>query len=232
MGYGCWSREMRIIAVDSARTTWLFPLVEINPTGKSLTDVFTQLKQKYNFKKAPEHMFDVDPAKKGLIFEQGEFVNRDIVPVVVKLSVFTDGLVADCWSSTRDTEDFLKDLMVWLKTEHGLSLPSDRVHKTIYLSELTVTTDKHLAPIHSKMATFAKLVSEKVAASSRPNPGYTFGGFSLWARNFDQTGAAPQYRFELKLGSKLEDRRFYTAAPVSTEDHLVLLNEQEKLLFS
>jgi hypothetical protein len=223
---------MKIISVDSARTTWLFPLAELNPTGKSFTDVFIQMKQKNNFKKAPEHTFDLDPAKKGWIFEQGEFVNRDIVPVVIKLSVFTDGLVADCWSSTRDSEDFLKDSMLWLKSEHGLGLPSDRTVKTVYMSEMTVTTDKRLTPFHPRMEKFAKLVSEKVGSTGRPNAGYVFGGFSLWVKDFDQPGAPPQYRFELKAGSKLEDRRFYSAAPVTTEEHVALLNEQENFLFS
>ena len=68
-------------------------------------------------------------------------------------------------------------------------------------------------------------MSEKVAASGRPNASYTLGGLSLWATDFDQPGAAPQYRFELKMGSKLADRRFYSAAPVPTDEHLVLLNE-------
>lgn len=221
---------MKIITVDSARTTWLFPLAELNPTGRSLTDVVLQLKQKYNFKKAPAHMFDIDATSKGLIFEEGEFANRDGVPIIVKLSMFTDGIVADCWSSTRDSADFLKDLMTWLKAEHNLSLPPDRVIKTIYLSELTVTTEKNPASINPRIESFARIVSEKVAAEGRTDAGYTFGGFALWAKNFDQPGAAPQYRFELKVGSKLDDRRFYSAAPVTTDDHIALLHEQEKLL--
>ena len=94
---------MKVISVDSARTTWLFPLAELNPTGKSMNDMFMKLKDRYKFKKSPAHMFDVDAtAKKGFVFEQGEFLNREGVLVVVKLSIFTDGAVADCWSSTRD----------------------------------------------------------------------------------------------------------------------------------
>lgn len=222
---------MKVISVNSARTSWLFPLSELNPTGKSVTEVFLQLQKKYNFRKAPAHMFDIDQTSKGLVFEQGEFVNRDIVPIIVKLSIFTDGLVADCWSSTRDSEDFLKDVVTWLKLDHGLSLPSDRIAKTIYMSELIVTTEKNPESINPKMERFCQFVADKVSSVGRDNPGYTMGGLSLWVKDHNQSNPAPQYRFELKAGTPLEERRFYSAAPVTTDDHIAILNEHEKLLF-
>jgi hypothetical protein len=196
---------MKIISVDVARTTWLFPITELNSAGRSLTNVFLQMRDKYKFKKFPTHTVDTDPQTNALVFDQGEFRNRNGILVLVKMTIFNDGIVADCYSSTRDSDDFLKDLMNWIKTEQNLSLPPDRVIKTLYLSELTVSTGKGLAWLNPRMEEFARKLSEKMSSEGRENAGYTFGGFALWPRDWNRLGAPAHFRFELKLASQPGD---------------------------
>ena len=71
--------------------------------------------------------------------------------------------------------------MAWIKDEHGLTLPPDRLVKTLYMSELTVTTSKSLVSINPKFDELARSLAEKMAARGRPNEGYIVGGFALWA---------------------------------------------------
>jgi hypothetical protein len=220
---------MKIINVEVARATWLFPLQELNPTGKSFTQAFIGLKNRYNFKKAPAHSLDVDAESKGLIFNEGEFVNRDGVPVIAKLSIFTDGVVSDTWSSTRDSEDLLEDAMKWIKAEHGLSLPADRTVKKLYLSSLTVMTEKGQIPGRSKLETLAELVSLRLSEAGRPNKGYIVNGFSLLSAEWDQSGSPAQYRFEVKTASHPGENRYYASAPLPTDIHFALLEQQERL---
>jgi hypothetical protein len=221
---------MKLISVDSARTTWLFPLSELNPNGRSLTQAFIDLKERYNFKKAPAHSLDFDPEAKGLVFNQGDFVNRDGISVIVKLTIFTDGVVSDSWSSTRDSEELLEDTMKWLKTEHGLSLPPDRKVRRLYLSQLTVSAEKGQIAGKPELKALGELLSSKLAETGRPNKGFTVGGFSLWSEDWDQSGSPAPYRFEIKAGSLPGENRYYASAPLPTDVHLALLEEQERLL--
>ncbi len=220
---------MKIINIEIARTTWLFPITELNPAGRSLTQAFIALRDKYKFKKSPAHTLDFDAETKGLIFDQGEFINRDGVPVLAKLSLFTDGIVSDTWSSTRDSEDLLEDVMKWVKAEHGFSLPSDRIVKKLYLSALNVTAENVKVPGQSKLEAFAKRVSERLTETGRPNKGYIVNGFSLLSADWDQTGAPVPYRFEVKTASHPGENRYYAAAPLPTDVHVALLEEQERI---
>lgn len=222
---------MKLISVDIARTTWLFPLTEINPEGKSFTQAFIDLKARYNFKTAPSHSLDFDREAKGLIFNEGEFVNRDGIPVLAKLSIFADGVVADTWSSTRDSEDLLEDAMKWIKAEHGFSLPPDRSANKVllYLSTLTMTAEKGQMAGKLKLEALAELVSSKVTESGRPNKGYIFSGFNLCSAEWDKSGVPVPYKFEVKLGSHPGENRYFASAPLPTDVHLALLEEQERL---
>lgn len=221
---------MRVISVDVARASWLFPLTELNPTGRNFTAAFAGLTQRYNFKKYPKHSLDFDPEAKGLIFEEGDFKNRDGINIIVKLSVFADGVVSDAWSSTRDAEDFLKDALQWLKAEHGFGLPPDRPLRTLYLSQLTVAMDKNPATAIPKLQPLMDLVSSKTAETDRPTDGFMFAGFSFWAKDWNKPGAPGAYRFEIKAGSIPNENRYFAAAALPTEAHVETLNELERLL--
>src|SRR6185312_12508582 len=221
---------MKVISVDAARTTWLFPLTEINPMGRSFSHTFLSIAERYGFKKFPKYSLDYDPESKGLIFSDGEFTPKSGNKVLAKLSIFADGVVADCWSSTRDSEELLTDVMGWVKSEHGFSLPADRIPKVLYLSELTVTSDKNLVMTNPKLESLAALVSAKLTASRRTNAGYTVGGMSLWAKNWDQQGSPVPYKVERKVSSSFGDNRYYAGAPLPTHEHIELLEEQEKII--
>jgi hypothetical protein len=220
---------MKIVSVDIARTSWLFPLGELNPTGRSMTQALVGLKERYRFQKAPTHSLDFDPEAKGLIFNQGEFINRDGVAVIAKLSIFGDGVVSDTWSSTRDSEDLLKDAMQWIKTEHGFSLPMDRSVKTLYLSALTIMAENFKLPGKEKFEALAEMMSSRLADAGRPNKGYIVDGFTLLSAEWDQPGAPVQYRFEVRTTSHPSENRYYASAPLPTDIHLALLEEQERL---
>lgn len=221
---------MKVISVDTARATWLFPLTELNPMGRSFTHVFQGLAQRYGFRKFPKYSLDFDQEAKGLIFNEGDFTTKSGDKILVKLSLFTDGIVADCWSSTQDSEEFLKDAMGWIKSEYNFTLPPDRLPKILYLSELTITSDANLAMINPKLAALAEKISSKLTESGRANAGYTFGGFSLWTKNWEQPGVPAPYRIERKLVSSIGENRYYAGAPLPTPDHLELLEEQERII--
>jgi hypothetical protein len=220
---------MKLISVDAARTTWLFPVPELNPGGLSLTKAFLGLAERYDFKRFPKHTLDMDPESKSLVFNEGNFKSRDGRDILVKLTIFTDGILADSWSSTSDAEDFLKDAMQWLKKEHGFTIPADRRVKTLYLSQLTVTTDKKIASLNPKLQAFADLVSSNIGDRWEDNTGFTVGGISFWPNDPTKPSSPAQFRFEMKAGTPAAAKRYFAIAPVQTDAHLLLLEKLESL---
>jgi hypothetical protein len=220
---------MKIISVDVARTTWLFPVNEMNPKGLNLSEAFLGLAAKYDFKKFPKHTGDFDPEAKGLVFNEGSFKNKEGLNILVKLTIFLDGIVSDCWSSTNDAEDFLRDAMSWMKKEHGLSIPEDRTVKTLYLSQLTVAPDKDIAIFSQKMQALADKLSSLTTESGREHSGFTFAGFSMWAKEWNKTGSPGPYRYEIKSGSAPGENRYYAGAALPTEAHIAIIEEQERI---
>lgn len=217
---------MKLISVDLARTVWLFPLTELNPTGKSLTKMLIELAERYSFKKFPKHTLDFDE-EKALTFEAGEFKNRDGIEVVVRLRIYSDGCVADCWSSTRDSQDFLEDAMRWLRAEHGLSLPAETRVKVLFVSQLTVTTEMSLTALNPKLQAFADMLSAKLDGG---NCGFNLGSIGLWSDRYNEPGAPGPFTIEHKLGTPLSKKYYSAQAPLTTDAHLEALDSFERIL--
>ena len=105
---------MKLLSVALARTAWTFDVAEINPRGKNIfSDLVPELIARYNFKKAPEEGGDFT---KGMIFALGTFENRNHDDVQIGLTIWGDGIAADTYSSTEDSDEFLEGVI------HVLSL--------------------------------------------------------------------------------------------------------------
>ena len=223
---------MKLISVDTARAIWLFPLTELNPTGKSMAEVLAGFIERYGFKRFPKNMMDLEEDGKALVFEGGEFTPKGTGPIIIKLRVYDDGLVADSFSSTQHSEEFLEDAMRWLKEQQGLTLPGDRTIKRLLLSELTVTTDKGLFGLNPGLRDFADLLSKTVVGLGTrvENTGFNVSVFQMHPPDPRKQGAAGPFRFEMKANTAPEEKRFYTQAPVSTDAHMMLLAAFEQVL--
>jgi hypothetical protein len=81
----------------------------------------------------------------------------------------------------------------------------------------------------AKFEALAEMVSSRLAETGRPNKGYIVGGFNLWSAEWDQSGAPVPYRFEVRTASRPGENRYYASAPLPTDIHLALLEEQERL---
>jgi hypothetical protein len=217
---------MKIISTDLARAIMLFPIIELNSKGLSLKTVFLDFSQRYSFQNFPKHGHDLDN-EKALTFEHGSFITEDGRSIAVKIRIYSDGFVADCWSSTDDAQAFLDDAMGWLKTEYGLSLPDDRIAKKAYLSQLIVTTSKKLSAISQNLEAFASVLSKKAADANEGDAEFSVGAIGFWS---NEPAKKLAFRFENQAGTKASEKRFFTSAPFSTKLHIELLEEFERVL--
>lgn len=221
---------MEILNVVTARSVWLFDLNEMNPRGKDfLGDLLDWLEERYNFKKVPKSTTDVDDAK-ALVFAQGNFQVREEIFVAVDLRIFTDGLVANTWSSTHDTDAFLEDVLKSAASEFSLVYQPEIVRRKMYLSELNVKSSKEPVGVNPMLAQFANMIHERLPAKVKLP--YEFAGVAF----FPIQGIAPvsisPFRLERKLNTAPEEHKYYTTAPLHTDDHLELLKWFEEHLMS
>jgi len=216
---------MELISVQRARSIWLFDTYDLNPRGKDIgSDLLDWLKDAYQFSKFPASVNDLDDTK-AMYFAGGSFQVREEIFIAVELRVYTDGLVADTRSSTQDTDLFLSDVLQSVAKEFSLPYRPEIIRKKLYVSELTVRTDKKLAALNAKLATF----SEKLSAVTGAKSPVELSSIGFWPDLLPKPDTAI-FRFERKWGAEFSENRYYSHAPLQTDMHLEILAELEEAL--
>jgi hypothetical protein len=218
---------MELLNILRARSIWLFDMNDLNPRGKSLfPELIEWLKDNYSFTKVPSSSTDFDDTQ-ALAFLGGHFQAKEEIFISVELRIYTDGLIADTRSSTTDTDAFLKDVLDSAMREFTLTHGSEITRRTLYHSELTVRCDRSLNMLNPKLVSFCEKISSLTSVKNKA-PFETFG-ISCWTNPETPTGLQ-QFRLERKLNVPFSENRYYSTAPLQTEDHIALLNEFENIL--
>src|SRR5258708_4580765 len=100
---------MKLMSVVLARALWFLDVNELNPGGKdAYIHLFPALLEDYKFKTVPK---PGDDFKDGMKFMHGEYVNEDGDVLVINVTIYHDGIAADTYSSTKDSEKFLEEAL-------------------------------------------------------------------------------------------------------------------------
>jgi hypothetical protein len=221
---------MKLLHIGTARTIWLFTLLDLNPRGQAITqEAIERISERYKFKAPPTVSVALEAQRKNepVYFAAGEFMSMSGVNVIVDLKVYNDGLLADCRSNTKDSERFLADLMSWLPTGLGLPKTEVPVRKKMYVSELQVESKHQLVMINPKLAALNKSLATLV-----PKGSATSFELSTLAFATDPKDGTPliNFKFERLINTPFAENRYYSSAPVQTDDHLKLLESLESIL--
>ena len=219
---------MRLLSIIAARSTWLFPLTDLNPRGRYILPIARSLPDKYKFAKYPEKADEIN-LQEGLRFEDGIFQSPRNEPITVSLTIFNDGIVADTRSSTLDSDAFLDDTLNWICTEYKLTPYQEIVRSKIYLSAVHIHMDGSLNLLNPNLEPFARQLSSKVVGYD-PVLFETFG-ISFW-KDPKKTGPEFSFRLERAETEPFSQQRYFSSAPLQTEAHLELLEELERILTS
>lgn len=217
---------MKLLTVTIARSLWFGRTDNFNPRGINLYPIITPiLIESYKFITVPSAKDAVDVSK-GIIYGNGEFINKEGVPVAITLTIFPDALVADTRSSTKDSDDFLGEILTRLSEELKLPHYADIITRRAYVSGLQVRTDISLQSINPMLNEIAKYLTENVTDGSIH---FEVAGIHVWP---DQS-AMPKpctFIFERIVNTPFSENSYYSAAPLPTDKHLDLLDNLEKLM--
>jgi hypothetical protein len=219
---------MKKISVGLARSIWLFDTNELNPAGKAIfPEIMIWLGEKYAFQTFPKSVAEVDTEKKGFLFKTGEF-QSDEGPITVNFSFFSDGVVAETWSSTENGDAFLEEVLRSAASKYGLVYRPEMIRSRTYISELVVQLDHSLGDINTKIARFCEALNG-IFARHKLAP-FEMTGMKFAPDVLHTAYKPPGLFIERKQGEPFAANRFWSQSPFTTKEHLFALEEFEKLL--
>lgn len=229
---------MNLVHVKQARSIWLFDLRDLNPKGKDvIADLIAWIKDTYGFGVAPDPENPIPAIPRGaastipgFVFQRGHFqVREEIFIEITNLTLYDDGMVIDTPSSTEDADRFGNDLLQSATREFALVYDETMIRRRLYLSEVIVRSDIALDRINPKLAAFSSRIAD--AMTHVPNTQFQFAGISFWSAPND-SGVHKIFSLERQAGKFFSEKRYYSQAPLHTEEHMRLLEELEQLVMT
>jgi hypothetical protein len=215
---------MELLHVRRARAIWLVDIRDLNPRGLSLGPILSAIKDRYKFPKAPKTPEELTAnAPHGVIFGEGSFSYK-ANEYALAATLYADGFVVDTTVSTRVSDAFLEDLLLFLQSEFSFAYSSKMIQKRSYVSELIVRIEEPFEQAFQRFAFLMDRLNESTGSAYRPF------GFTLSADPLLGTRKPTDFRLERELGKAFEEGRYYSLAPLQTEEHTKLLGDLEKQL--
>jgi hypothetical protein len=183
----------------------------------------------YKFKKFPLPNEKLDETK-GVKFEQGEFKKKDDETIIIlEFTIFGNGFVIDSRSSTKDSDEFMKEILTRAHEEFNLTPYEEVIKKKNYLSQMSVSMDKSIGSLNPKLKEIAKYLSDNIVGYE--DAVFEPGGISFWSDQKPTLNPAP-FSLERQVTAPFSDKRYVSTAPLETEKHWELLNKFESMLES
>ena len=129
--------------------------------------------------------------------------------------------------STKDSDDFLDDLLTRFSEELKLPHYEDVITGKNYVSQLYVKTEKALLSINPALKEIADYLTENVSDMGTVH--FEVGGIHFWP---EQTILLKPgvFIFERMLNVPFAEESYYSGAPLQTDNHLELLDKLEMIL--
>jgi len=213
--------------VSLARLTVLTETAEFNPRNQvSVPDFVKAITERYGFVKFPAKIEEFDLAK-GITFSYGKTGSININEVVL----YNAGTVIETGSSTKDCEIVLSDLIQWVQELVGFKYTPVIEPRRFFLSELAISSPWNLDKLNRAFAELCSKVSVSVSAyAHQPFKFETSVSALPDLSNIKITPGA--FRIDRLAGAPFEENKYYSMAPLPTEDHLEILAEFEKAFTS
>jgi hypothetical protein len=217
---------MEITAVMLARIVAFVEVQELNPKGKAYyPDIVAALVKRFNFQVYPTKPEDFDESK-GIQFADGKFSDGTLD----RLQVFTHGLIVDTRVSTDVSAALLRDTLLWAKSELGLHYEERMIKRTGFGSQLTFESEMKMGRLNPVIGRIGETISSKLSATMGQPIVYEPTGVLL---NLDQSLSKLTpgvFSIERRAEVPFTQNKYFSNAPLSTQDHIDILKDFENAL--
>ena len=215
---------MKIVTFASGHLVSLFPVEAFSPvSGLNERHLIGAIGQRYSFGSSPNMSSRADVQGTGLVFEFGFFETEAGEVTIHSLSIHNDGVVVRT-NKTEDAEAFFGDLTNWLIEDFECRKVRTKSH---YLSEIVVDFEK---PMATALNNYDKLTSLILSSVHENREARAAALNSLSIEFVTSAGEVPRFVIERRQGTTVEEERYFCTAPFTTEQHLKVLEEIERLL--
>lgn len=181
--------------------------------------------RRYQFLSFPDEIASATPNK--YEFSQGIFEDGAIETFIV----YTDGIVVHSKSNSEFLDRFIKDVMAFLRDEWDTHFVESNTTSRMYQSTLIIESDKDILKPLSEAQVLAERIKEKLSTATGLNVEFEQFGmiFSADCAKIPMLRPAP-FRIERRAGTEFSFNQYFTSAPLTTDDHLDILQAWESLV--
>jgi hypothetical protein len=217
---------MQLSAVLMARYIAFFETIDLNPRGRHVFPNLTNtLVTKYRFMKYPQSLEEYDN-KKGIEYLSGKW---DKI-AIDKLALHPNGIVVETRSSTNDAEKFLDEVLTWAAEMYELKYQRGMIKRKGYVSELTFTTDVTLNALNPKLTVLAQKLSNSVSANIKIPISFEASGINFYFETAGVSVPSEALRIERRESAAFSENKYFSSAPLPTDDHIQFLEDFEAAL--
>lgn len=214
---------MNLVEIQLGQAVRFMPLAGTQGSlyGPNLARAF---EQRYGFLQGPRTVEEWNISNKGVSFLHGLFEGS----LIAKFSIFEDGLVCETQVNTDVADAFIDDAIKWAREEAGYQISSSSTSRA-YISRINVQSPVALDKVVDGFEVFGSGLAAAVRSYGRHNPPpYVPAALHFHVENGKD--GSPPFLFERTLNQPYSTGRYYSSAPLRTDDHLHLLGELEKAL--
>jgi hypothetical protein len=218
---------MRLLSILQARTVAYLEVDELFTRHHILGPEFTpKIAERYGFLKLPEKLEDFLDEQKGIQFAFGRWDGT----VINQLALYAHGIAVETAASTDISEKILYDVLSWGANTLNINYHQGMIKRKAYVSGLLFSTDVSLNALHPKLRGIGDRLSSSVADSLGHVFPYEVTGVFFGYDTTHTKPNAPIFTIERRADVPFAENKYFSTAPLPTDEHLKLLKDFESAL--
>ena len=218
---------MKLLSVLQSRVVAFLEADELFTRHHMLgPEVTPNIVERYGFLKSPDQLEDFLDEQKGIQFAFGRWKGT----VIKQLAFYTHGIAVETASSTDLSDEILSDVLSWRAHTLNLKYHPDMVKRKAYVSGLLFSTDVSLNALHPKLRGLGERLSDSVKNSLGHVFPYEVTGIFFGYDTAHTKPNAPIFTIERRADVPFSENRYFSTAPMPTDEHLELLKDFEAAL--
>jgi len=214
---------MQLSAIIMARFFAFIETSDLNPKGRAyFPTLISALVERYGFIKFPQKPEDFDESK-GVTLESG----RDGEVTIHRVVIHDHAIYLDTTSSTDDSERIFNESLTWLSHNFDLVYKPEMVRRKTYVSQLTFYSDVMLDKLHPALTKLAQKLTFRVSQYFGQPLDYAPLSTTIGYDPLTTKVGPASFAIERRADTLFTEKKYFSSAPLTTFDHIRLLEEFE-----
>jgi len=210
---------MELVGIELSRVVHLRQVYR-PAGGLYLPEAFGKIAQRYSFVKLPE-----DLTRDSHVFSIGKFQDVQIN----EFGIYNDGVIATAKGDSDIVEAFLNDVFEWSFAEFGIVPTVNDKPEFHYESQVVVKCQRDIAALVTPANDASNIISAALSAANNIAYMPTGAIFENDIAAVTSKRRPARFTLERRVGTPLAENLFFSNAPLTTQQHLSLLQALDEI---